>query len=129
MSVKLLLNPAADSRKCLHPDTGINFYIRPISPEQYEEIRRKSLSKERTLETPKWGANFAVAAIAAWGPQSSDDENQNTVGDANGAAECNEANLRIFGRNQAINIMPWIIDQACSLDQFRIEEEAAAKNV
>jgi hypothetical protein len=119
MSVKLLLNPAADARACVHPDTGITFMVRPITPEQYEAIRRASLTKDKGLDIVKWGTNFAVAAIEGWG---------DGVGDSNGALECNEANLRTFGRNQALNIMPWIIDQACSLDQYRIEEEAAAKN-
>jgi len=119
MSVKLLLNPAADSRACVHPDTGVTFMVRPISPEQYDEIRRASLGKDRTLDSAKWGANFAVAAIEDWGDE---------IGDKNGPLPCTEENLRTFGRNQAINIMPWIIDQACSLDQFRIAEEANAKN-
>lgn len=119
MSVKLLLNPKAEAQPCVHPDTGITFMVRPVSPDKHEEIRRKSLKNDRTLDVAKWGANFAVEAIAGWGDE---------VGDANGPVECNEANLRTFGRQQAVNIMPWIIDQAEGLNQFRVEEETAAKN-
>lgn len=119
MTIKLLLNPAADAKDCIHPETGITFSIRPVSPEQHEKLRRESLNQDKTLNIRKWGENYAVAAIAGWGDE---------VGDANGPVECSEANLRTFGRNQAINIMPWVIDQATSLDQFRIAEEAEAKN-
>lgn len=119
MSVKLLLNPAAEAKSCVHPDTGITFLIRAVSPEKYNELRGQSLNKDRTLDIGKWGANFAVEAIEGWGDE---------VGDANGPVECNEANLRTFGKNQAINIIPWVIEQATGLDQFRIDEEVAAKN-
>lgn len=119
MSVKLLLNPAAEARECTHEETGITFLIRPISPGQYDDIRRKSLNQEKTLNIAKWGENFAAAAIAGWGDE---------VGDANGPLECTEANARLFGKQQAVNIMPWIIERATSLDHFRTQEEAAAKN-
>ena len=119
MSVKLLLNPAAAARACTHPDTGITFLIRAVSPDRYNELRKQSLNKDKNLEVGKWGANFAAAAIEDWGDE---------VGDASGPLPCTEENLRIFGKNQAINIIPWVIEQACSLDQFRIEEEVAAKN-
>ncbi len=119
MSVKLLLNPAAEAQACVHPDTGITFMVRPVPPEKYDEIRRASLNKDKALDVAKWGANFAVAAISDWGDE---------VGDKNGPLPCDEANLRTFGRNQAVNIMPWIVEQATSLDQFRAEEEDAAKN-
>lgn len=117
--VKLLLNPAAETRACVEPQTGITFMIRPISPEQHEKIRRASLNADHSLNIRKWGENYAVAAISGWGDE---------VGDANGPVECNEANLRTFGANQAINLMPWVIDQATGIDQFRVTEETAAKN-
>ena len=119
MSVNLLLNPAAEAQACVHPDTGITFMIHSVSPAKYAELRAKSLGKGGTLDVPKWSENFAVAAIDGWGDE---------VCDTNGPVECNEANLRTFGRNQAINIMPWVIEQATSLEHFRIEEEDAAKN-
>lgn len=118
MSVKLLLNPAAAAQACLHAETGITFMIRAISPEKYDEIRRASLNKDKNLELTKWGANFAVAAIEGWGEE---------VGDENGPAACNEDNLRIFGSQQAVNIMPWVIERATSVDQFRLAEVGAAK--
>ena len=119
MSVKLLLNPAAAARACVHPDTGITFMIRAISPEKYNEIRNRSVNKDRGLDISKWGANFAVEAIEDWGDE---------VGDATGPLPCSEDNLRTFGKNQAVNIMPWVIDQATGLEQFRLDEEVAAKN-
>lgn len=119
MSVKLLLNPVAEAKECIHPETGVRFMIRPITPEKHEEVRRASLNKERMLDTGKWGANYAVAAIADWDEQ---------IGDANGPLPCTEENLRTFGRNQAFNIIPWIIEQATGLDQYRVDEVTAAKN-
>lgn len=126
--IKLLLNPAAAAKPCIEPQTDVKFMIRPISPEQHEQIRSASTNEDHTLNIRKWGSNYAVAAIAGWGPQDESDKNQNTVGDANGPVECNEANLRTFGANQAYNIMPWVIERATSLDQFRVAEETAAKN-
>lgn len=120
MSVKLLLNPAADAKECTEPQTKIKFMIRPIQPEQHENIRRDSLNEDGTLSVKKWGANYAAAAISGWGKE---------VGDANGPVECTEANLRTFGASHAINIMPWVIDRATSLDHFRVKEETDAKNV
>lgn len=117
--IKLLLNPAAAAKPCIEPQTGVKFMIRPISPEQHEKLRRASTDEDHTLNIRKWGENYAVAAIAGWGEE---------VGDANGPVECNEANLRTFGANQAYNIMPWVIERATSLDQFRVAEETAAKN-
>lgn len=118
MPVKLLLNPAAESRVCIHPGTGVEFSIRTITPERYTELRRAAIKGDDFLDVNKWNGDMAVEVIAGWG----DD-----VGDKNGPLPCNEENKRIFGCNQASNIMPWIIDQACSLDNYRIEEEQAAK--
>lgn len=119
MNVKLLLNPAAADKECIHPETGIRFRIRPISPEEYDEIIERSQKKDKTLDFYKSREELAVAAIADWGKD---------VGDKSGPLDCTEANLRTFGRRQAINIMPWVISQATGLDQYRIEEEQAAKN-
>lgn len=117
MAVKLLLNPKADASRIEHPETGVAFTIRPVSPDKYAEIRRASM-KEGALDLAKWGANFAVAALDGW----------EGVGDSSGELPCTDENKRTFGRNQAINIMPWVIEQATSLDRFRVEEEDAAKN-
>ena len=119
MAIKLLLNPAAEAKECIHPETGVKFTIRPINPAKQSEIRKASLGKNGEFDAAKWGANFAVEAIAGWDDQ---------IGDATGPLECSDENKRTFGRNQAINIMPWIVDQATSLDQYRVEEETAAKN-
>lgn len=119
MAIKLLLNPAAAAKACTHRESGVTFMVRPIAPEQFEEIRSRSLDADKNRDIIKWSENFAVAAIADWG---------NDIGDKNGPLPCTEDNLRTFGRNQAINIMPWVIDQATGLEQFRLEEEAAAKN-
>ena len=116
--MKLLLNPASEAKWCTHDDTGARFNIRPIDPAKYEEIRRKSLRSDKSLDISRWGANFAAAAIADW----------EGVGSKIAPAECCEETLRIFGANQAVNIMPWVIEQATSLEQYRDEEEAAAKN-
>jgi hypothetical protein len=120
MSVKLLLNPAAEAKAFTHPETGITFHIRLVTPAEHEAIRAASRNKSSgVLDVSKWGENYAVKAIADWGDE---------VGDKTGPLPCNEANLRIFGRQQAVNIIPWIAEQATSLEQFRIEEETAAKN-
>lgn len=120
MSVKLLLNPAAEAKEFTHPETGIKFTIRMITPSEHEAIRTESRNKSSgVLDMSKWGENYAVKAIADWG---------DGVGDKNGPLPCTKDNLRVFGRNQAVNIIPWIAEKATGLDQFRIEEEAAAKN-
>jgi hypothetical protein len=119
MAIKLLINPAAEARACIHPETGVEFMIRPISPEKYAAVRKASLDRHGDLDMPKFGENMADAAIANWDDQ---------IGDTNGPMECNEKNKRLFGRNHALNIMPWITDQATSLDQYRLDEEQAAKN-
>lgn len=125
MSKKFLLNPKAEGQVCKHPESGIAFLIRPISTEQHEELRKKSLKGDKT-DFQKWGALYAVAAIAGWEPREGEDDT--TVHDANGPVECSEDNLRVFGKNQCFNIMPWIAEKATGLNQFIAEEEAEAKN-
>jgi hypothetical protein len=119
MAIKLLLNPAAEARDCRHAETGVHFSIRPITPEKFSELRKESLGRDGALDLVKWSGNFAVAAIAGWDDQ---------VGDAKGPMECTDHNKQLFGRNHAVNIMPWIIERATSLDQYRVDEEHAAKN-
>lgn len=116
--MKLLLNPATEAQWEVHEETGASFKIRPIDPAQYDDLRRKSCRSDKTLDVAKWGANFAVAAIEEW----------DGIGDGNETAECSDANKALFGRKQAVNVMPWIVDRATSLDQYRIKEEDAAKN-
>lgn len=118
MSVKLLLNPAAASKACIHPETGITFHIKPLSPERYEEVRLASVKKYKD-DFNKFRGELAVEIIEDWGDE---------VGDKNGPLPCDEANKRQFGRVQSINIMPWMVDQATSLSHFIIEEEVSAKN-
>ncbi|HLP97492.1 MAG TPA: hypothetical protein VK149_03505 [Sideroxyarcus sp.] len=118
MTVKLLLNPAAESKAFTHAETGVVFKIRPIDPKKYGELRKASRNASGDIDAAKQGEIFAVAAIEDW----------EGIGDSNGPVECNDANKKTFGRNQALNIMHWIIDQACGLDQYRIEEEQSAKN-
>ncbi|MDD4926939.1 MAG: hypothetical protein PHF58_10605 [Methylotenera sp.] len=119
MIKKLLINPAAEPKECTEPKTGIKFRIRAVSPELYDSLRAKSARPDHTLDVSKWGEEFADAAIAGWGEE---------ICDANGSpAECNEKNRRAYGRSHAVNIMPWIIDKASDLDQFRLAEEVEAK--
>ena len=115
--MKILLNKEAESKFETHLDTGAAFKIRAVSPARYDEIRRKSLRSNGDLDLAKWGANFAAVAIMEW----------EGVGDDNNEAECNEANRRLFGEKQALNIMPWIIERSMSLDKYRVEEDEAAK--
>jgi hypothetical protein len=119
MAIKLLLNPAAEARACTHPGTGVRFMIRPITPERYAELRRAAMKGDGEIDVKKWNGSMAVEVIADWGQD---------VGDKNGPLPCTDENKRIFGCNQAANIMPWVTDQACSLDHYRLEEEQAAKN-
>lgn len=127
MSKKFLLNPKNEGQVHVHPESGISFRIRPITADQHDELRRKSLKEDKALDFPKWGANYAVAAIADWNPREGHDDA--TVYDDKGPVECTEANLRVFGRNQCLNIIPWIVEKATGLNQFVIAEEAEAKNV
>lgn len=117
--MRLLLNPKAEAEWFDHHETGARFKVRPVAPDQYDKIRRACLRKDGTLDVAKWGGEFADAAIEDW----------EGIGDSDSdtPAECNDKNRRMFGRNQAVNIMPWIIEQATSLDRYRIEEEDAAK--
>lgn len=118
MSIKLLLNPAAASKACTHPETGVTFMIKPLSPERYEEIRAASVKKYKD-DFNKFRGELAVEVIDDWGDE---------IGDKGVPVPCDEANKRQFGRTHSVNIMPWIIDQACGLGHFIIEEETAAKN-
>ncbi|HQS59965.1 MAG: hypothetical protein B7Y56_03410 [Gallionellales bacterium 35-53-114] len=127
MSKKFLLNPKAEGQVCVHPESGIAFLIRPLSTEQHDDIRKKSMKSDKSLDFPKWGANYAVAAIAGWEPREGEDDAG--VYDENGLVECNEANLKVFGRNQCLNIMTWVAEKATGLNQFIAVEEADAKNV
>lgn len=125
--VALLLNPSENGKRFTNQDCGVAFRILPITANKHNEIRKHSLDDNGDLDVRKWGENYAVAAIAGWGPESEDDPNQNTVGDSTGPLPCNEENKRAFGRSQCVLIMPWVIGKATGLEQFRIEEEAAAK--
>jgi hypothetical protein len=116
--MKLLLNPASEAQWNTHEESGARFKIRSINPAMHEEVRRKSLRSDGTLDISKWGGNYAVAAIEDW----------DGIGDSGSTAECNDANRQTFGRNQALNIMSWVVDKATSLDQYRVNEETAAKN-
>jgi hypothetical protein len=126
MSKKFLLNPNAAGQICKHPESGIAFRILPVKADLHDEIRRKSLKADGAVDYPKWGGEYAVAAIADWSPREGQDDA--TVFDDNGPVECNEANKRIFGRNQCVTIMPWIANKATGLNQFLVDEETAAKN-
>lgn len=126
MSRKFLLNPKAEGQICKHPESGIAFRILPLNAEQHDDIRSQSLKADGTVDYPKWGERYAVAAIADWSPREGQDDS--TVFDETGPVECNEANKRVFGRNQCATIMPWIANKATGLNQFVMDEETAAKN-
>lgn len=112
----LLINPK-NEKTITHVDSGATFDIRAISPKEYDDIRRKSCRNDKTLDVSKWGANFAQAAIGGW----------SGVGSGSEELPCDDANKRAFGAAQAVNVMPWIIEEATSLDFYKSEEEAAAK--
>lgn len=115
--MKLLLNPKAEAQWFDEPQTGARFLVRAINPETYENLRRKSNGADGKFSAAKWGQNFAEAAIEDW----------DGVGDGDTPAECTAANRRVFGKHQAFNMIPWIVDRATSLDRYRAEEEEAAK--
>jgi|GEM_PF-3076572 len=118
MNVKLLINPKASAVWEKHEETGAEFLIKPITPEHYADLRRKCQRQDGTLDGAKWGEEFAAGYISDW----------KGVGTKDGTVPASDDNLRAFGRAQAINIMPWVIERSTSLDFYRAEEEQAAKN-
>ncbi|MBZ0104642.1 MAG: hypothetical protein K8H84_03335 [Sulfuricella denitrificans] len=119
--MKLNIKPKQNTFTSTHPDTGIEFELRPLSPRKYAELQKKSIKPgSKEIDAVTMGGNIAAFAIAGWGDKIVDDNDE--------AIECTPETARIFGEAYAYNITPWITDQAMSLDRGLVDEVTAAKN-
>ncbi len=113
----LLLKPKHQTREVVHADSGAKFFIRPLQAARREAVRAKHKRGDEVRLVP-FMEELAKSVIADW-------EN---VGDENGAVPCTEESRAEFGRSHALTIMPWLLGEAESLDQFLSDERATAKN-
>ncbi|MGE0358647.1 MAG: hypothetical protein AB7P08_17225 [Burkholderiales bacterium] len=107
----LQLEPLNTQRRVMHTQSGASFEIRRLSPEAYQALRNQSMKGDH-VDAVLFAKKAAVKVIADW---------QNVAG------ECTEENKVRFGAAFAYNIVPWLVDEAMSLDQHITEEEAAGK--
>lgn len=117
--MKVSLKPQQETFDAIHPDTGIAFTLRPISPRKYQELQGKSRDKKGEINPVTFAANVAEYAISGWGTE----EDEHRVDADCGCIE----SRRTFGEQFAFTIMPWITNQAMDIDRHIQEEVGEAK--
>lgn len=116
--MQLDIEPTKKTFEITHPDTGIPFTLNPITPRKYQALQKKSQVKGE-LDPVAFAANVAEYAIEAW---------RKDGVKACVKQECTDVNKRAFGEKFAFNIVPWITNEAMSLDRSIQEEVVDAKN-
>jgi hypothetical protein len=114
---KLLISGQQAWKK--HEETKASFLILPVTPTRFKELRKEAKDSAGEVDFIRFCGLIAPEAIADW----------KDVGAADADLPCDKGNLKAFATNHATTIMPWVINEATSLDRFRLEEKDAAKNV
>jgi hypothetical protein len=101
----------------LHKESGARFLIRPVTPARYGELRKLAMDGTGRVDFVAFCGLIVHDAIGGW----------KDVGTAQDELPCDEPNRKAFAANHATTIMPWAIDEATSLDRYRVEELDEAK--
>lgn len=117
----LLLNPKAESAWETHEETGAQFLLKPMDSEQENALEQRCVKKDGvSLDLTEYRKLFLLEFVPDW----------KSVGDPKtGALPCTNENKALLARKHGNTIVAWLIRRARSLDHFKAEELAAAKNV
>lgn len=118
--IKLSLKPVAEALEREHAPSGATFLIAPLSGERDNELTREHTDLYGNLNAYAFGLAVCQECIKGW----------KGVGDAGAGTEaaCNPENIAEFYRNHATTIGPWILRQTRTIEHYRVQEIAAAKN-
>lgn len=118
--IRLSLKPIAEARWETEPTTGAKFLIAPLPGDEDHDIQQDSSDVMQNVDPVLFAEKVALAKIKGW----------EGVGDPSSDTElpANADNIKAFARTHALGIMVWIIRRARSLDHYRQQEIAQAKN-
>lgn len=112
---KLLIIPA--EAWLTHEKSGAQFLIKPIAPARYKELRELCKDAKGEVDFVKFCTLAAPEAIGDW----------KGVGSPDAELPADKANLEAFAAHHATDVMPWVLDEATSLDRSLPEKKEAAK--
>lgn len=107
----LELKPLEPVKRVTHTESGAWFVIEKLSPEAYQALRKQSL-KPDGVDSILFAKKVCAKIIRDWG---------------NVAEPCTEETKVRFGAAFAFNIVPWIVDEAMSIDDMIRAEELEGK--
>ena len=116
--IKLTLSPTQPAVWKIHPDTGAEFEIMPLSGDVDEELLGRCRNMIGQVDIHTFGQLVAPKIIRNW----------RGVGGDGVEEPCNEASLKKFVSAHCRSILPWILGEARSLDNYREDEVGEAKN-
>ena len=112
---KLLVMPREEW--LTHEKSGAQFLIKPIAPARYRELREECRDAKGEVDFIKFCTLAAPEAIGDW----------KGVGTADAELPADRATLEAFAAHHATDLMPWVLDEAQSLDRSLPQKKEAAK--
>jgi hypothetical protein len=112
---KLLVIPCEEW--LTHEKSGAQFLIKPIEPARYRELREACRDAKGEVDFIKFCTLAAPEAIGDWKDVGSPTEN----------LPADKPTLEAFARHHATDLMPWVLDEAQSLDRSLPQKKEAAK--
>jgi len=114
----LSLKPLQDTRWEKHEPTGVEFQIAPLPATLDDELSRKHSDIYGNVQSMAFAHEVEPHIIKGW----------RGVGENGVEIPVNHENLKRFVETHGITIMPWVLRRSRSLDFYREQETAAAKN-
>ncbi len=116
--IRLTLSPTKEAVWRTHPDSGAEFEVMPLSGADDEEMLSKCRNVFGQVDIHTFGQMAAPKVIRNW----------RGVGAGNVEEACTPESIKKFVTAHCRSILPWILQEARSLDHYREEEIEAAKN-
>ncbi len=116
--IRLSLTPLQDRRWVVHQPTGTEYLISAMPADEDQELGNRASNFSGAIDHQVFARSVAERHLHDW----------RYVGGPDGALPCNPENVRLFVKHHGLVIMPFIIRECRSLDNYRQKEIEAAKN-
>lgn len=103
----------SDSFTETHPETGVEFDLKPVDPREYDRLQKKAGKGKGDADPIVFAGLFAAHAVLGWRGVKQD---------------CTDEAKRKFGEKFAYNIVPWMVGQCMDAARAMTAEVDAAKN-